>query len=183
MRPHDPARGRWHACACERTGTRGLPKRCGIGASDGGRQPTDNPWPSGWPTPRSGLLRTYTPEQICAVIAMTCEKPSESERPISHWSQPEIADEAIRPGLVPSISQRSWGVFEKRSRPQRMRPLLATPKPESAFDTSAPTSARFTRLRLPPMTLVATVSIDGMTGIQALSALRRGCRGTIRISV
>ena len=29
------------------------------------------------------------------VIAMTCEKPSESERPISHWSQREIADEAI----------------------------------------------------------------------------------------
>jgi hypothetical protein len=23
---------------------------------------------------------------------MTCEKPSESERPISHWSQREIAD-------------------------------------------------------------------------------------------
>jgi putative transposase len=27
--------------------------------------------------PRSGAPATYTPEQICAVIAMTCEKPSE----------------------------------------------------------------------------------------------------------
>ena len=36
--------------------------------------------------PRSGAPATYTPEQICAVIAMTCEKPSESQRPISHWS-------------------------------------------------------------------------------------------------
>jgi putative transposase len=32
--------------------------------------------------PRSGAPATYTPEQICAVIAMTCKKPSESERPI-----------------------------------------------------------------------------------------------------
>jgi putative transposase len=64
--------------------------------------------------PRSGAPATYTPEQICAVIAMTCERPSESERPISHWSQREIADEAIRRGLVPSISQRSVGRFLKK---------------------------------------------------------------------
>ena len=64
--------------------------------------------------PRSGAPPTYTPEQICAVVAMTCEKPSESERPISQWSQREIADEAIRRGLVPNISQRSVGRFLKK---------------------------------------------------------------------
>jgi putative transposase len=64
--------------------------------------------------PRSGTPPTYTPEQICAVVAMTCEKPSESERPISQWSQREIADEAIRRGLVPNISQRSVGRFLKK---------------------------------------------------------------------
>ncbi len=64
--------------------------------------------------PRSGAPPTYTPEQICAVIAMTCEKPSESERPISQWSQREIADEAMRRGLVPRISQRSVGRFLKK---------------------------------------------------------------------
>jgi putative transposase len=64
--------------------------------------------------PRSGAPTTFTPEQICAVIAMTCEKPSESERPISHWSQREIADEAMRRGLIPSISQRSVGRFLKK---------------------------------------------------------------------
>jgi len=64
--------------------------------------------------PRSGAPATYTPEQICAVIAMTCEKPSESERPISQWSQREIADEAMRRGLVPRISQRSVGRFLKK---------------------------------------------------------------------
>ena len=64
-------------------------------------------------------------EQICAVVAMTCEKPSESERPISQWSQREIADEAIRRGLVPRISQRSVGRFLKK-RPTSNRIACAT---------------------------------------------------------
>src|SRR3982075_2685166 len=75
--------------------------------------------------PRSGAPATYTPEQICALIAMACEKPSESERPISHWSQREIADEAIRRGLVPSISQRSVGRFLKK-RPTSSRIAFGT---------------------------------------------------------
>jgi putative transposase len=64
--------------------------------------------------PRSGAPAKFTPEQICAVIALTCEKPSESERPISQWSQREIADEAMRRGLVSRISQRSVGRFLKK---------------------------------------------------------------------
>jgi putative transposase len=64
--------------------------------------------------PRSGAPATFTSEQICAVVAMTCEKPSQSERPISQWSQREIADEAMRRGLVPIISQRSVGRFLKK---------------------------------------------------------------------
>jgi putative transposase len=64
--------------------------------------------------PRSGAPATFTAVQICAVVAMTCEKPSDSERPISQWSQREIADEAMRRGLVPDISQRSVGRFLKK---------------------------------------------------------------------
>jgi putative transposase len=75
--------------------------------------------------PRPGAPATFTPEQICALVAMTCEKPSESERPISHWSQREIADEAMRRGLIPSISQRSVGRFLKK-RPTSSRIASAT---------------------------------------------------------
>ena len=64
--------------------------------------------------PRSGAPAVFTPEQICGIVAMTCEKPSESGRPISQWSQREIADEAIRRGLVPNVSQRSVGRFLKK---------------------------------------------------------------------
>jgi len=79
-------------------------------------------WRGRW---RAAPAATYTPEQICAVIAMTCEKPSESERPISHWSQREIADEAIRRGLVSNISQRSVGRFLKK-RPTLNRTAFVT---------------------------------------------------------
>jgi hypothetical protein len=66
--------------------------------------------------------------------AMTCEKPSESERPISHWSQREIADEAIRRGLVSNISQRSVRRFLKRGRPQTASlSLLADAKTRSCL--------------------------------------------------
>jgi Homeodomain-like domain len=87
----------------------------GIGASAGGQAADGQSVPERLAdAPRSGAPVTFTPEQICALVAMTCEKPSESERPISHWSQREIADEAMRRGLIPSISQRSVGRFLKK---------------------------------------------------------------------
>jgi len=73
--------------------------------------------------PRSGAPPTYTPEQICALVAMTCEKPSDSERPISQWSQREIADEAMKRGLVENISQRSVGRFLKKR--QTLSPIAS----------------------------------------------------------
>jgi transposase len=75
--------------------------------------------------PRPGVPPTYTPEQICAIVAMTCEMPEESGRPISQWSQREIADEAMRRGLVPYVSQRSVGRFLKK-RPTSNRIASAT---------------------------------------------------------
>lgn len=64
--------------------------------------------------PRSGAPTTFTPEQICAIIAIACENLSASDHPITHWSQQEVADEAMRRGIVETISQRSVGRFFKR---------------------------------------------------------------------
>lgn len=66
--------------------------------------------------PRSGAPGTFTAEQICAIVALACEPPSVSGRPITHWSQSELAREAVRRGLVGCISQRSVGRMLKRSR-------------------------------------------------------------------
>jgi len=65
--------------------------------------------------PRSGKPAIYTPEQICAIVAMACERPEDSQRSISHWTQQELADEAIKRGIVDYVSQRSVGRFLKRS--------------------------------------------------------------------
>lgn len=48
-------------------------------------------------------------------MAMACERPEDSQRSITHWTQQELADEAIKRGIVDYVSQRSVGRFLKRS--------------------------------------------------------------------
>jgi putative transposase len=76
--------------------------------------------------PRSGAPATFTAEQIVQIVAMGCEAPSDSGRPVSHWTSSELADEAIKRGIVESISPRSVGRFLKSGRSQApSQPLLA----------------------------------------------------------
>ncbi len=76
--------------------------------------------------PREGAPAKFTPEQVCQIIAMACEKPADSGRPISQWSHRELADEIVRRGIVESISPRHAGRLLKSSRPQAAPdPLLA----------------------------------------------------------
>ena len=61
--------------------------------------------------PRSGNPGVFTPEQICQIVAIGCENPRDSNRPISHWTARELADEAIKRGVVSGISPRTVGRF------------------------------------------------------------------------
>jgi len=62
--------------------------------------------------PRSGKPATFTPEQICRIVALACEDPrEESGRPVTPWSRAELAAEALKRGIVKSISARSVGRF------------------------------------------------------------------------
>ena len=54
--------------------------------------------------PRPGRPSDISAQQICQVVAMACEQPQ--ERPISHWTGREIADEVMRRGIVSRISPR-----------------------------------------------------------------------------
>jgi len=66
--------------------------------------------------PRSGWPGIFTPEQIVEIIAIACEQPEEdSERPVSHWTPREVAEEAVKRKIVPSISIRTVGRFLKSS--------------------------------------------------------------------
>ena len=65
--------------------------------------------------PRAGRKATFTPEQVCKITALACEKPNEqSQRPISQWSNREIAAEVERRGIVESISARHAARLLKR---------------------------------------------------------------------
>jgi transposase len=66
---------------------------------------------------RPGTTATFSLEQIVQIIAIACELPATSQRPISHWSPSEVAQEAIKRGIVEQISPRSVGRFLKGSCP------------------------------------------------------------------
>jgi putative transposase len=59
--------------------------------------------------PRSGAPPTFTPEQLCRIIALACTPPSDAGRPISQWTPRELADEAAAQGIVARISARTVG--------------------------------------------------------------------------
>ena len=78
--------------------------------------------------PKSGRPARITPEQICQIIALACEIPADSDRPISQWSARELADEIMRRGIVDRISPRHAGRVLKSGGPQAPPdPLLAHP--------------------------------------------------------
>jgi len=56
--------------------------------------------------PRAGKPTTITSEQVCRIVALACEAPAQSGRPISQWTGREIADEIMRRGIVETISPR-----------------------------------------------------------------------------
>jgi transposase len=64
--------------------------------------------------PRAGAPATFSAEQICQLLALACEPPAESARPVTHWTPAELAAEAVQRGLVPRISARTVGRFLHR---------------------------------------------------------------------
>ncbi len=73
---------------------------------------------------RSGTTKSFTVEQVVQIVAIACESPEKSERPVSHWTAKELADEAIKRGIVEKISPRSVGRFLKRSHTATTSPSL-----------------------------------------------------------
>lgn len=56
--------------------------------------------------PRPGRPAEINAEQVCRIVGLACEAPSQSERPISQWTGREVADEIVKRGIVPRISPR-----------------------------------------------------------------------------
>jgi transposase len=61
--------------------------------------------------PRSGRPRQFSAVQVAEVKALACELPAASNTPLARWSCPDLAGEAIRRGVVSSLSAstvRRW---------------------------------------------------------------------------
>lgn len=63
--------------------------------------------------PRPGTPPTFSEQQVLQIVAIACEDPKVCGRPISHWTPREVRDEAIKRGIVSSISTRQVGRFLK----------------------------------------------------------------------
>src|SRR6266852_7202734 len=56
--------------------------------------------------PRPGVKPKFTTDQRCQMVALACEAPAQTGRPISQWTGREIADEVKARGIVEQISPR-----------------------------------------------------------------------------
>ena len=60
---------------------------------------------------RSGRRPVFTPVQVAQVKAIACTPPTQADQPLSRWSCPELARQAVTTGICPSISPatvRRW---------------------------------------------------------------------------
>lgn len=64
--------------------------------------------------PRPGRPARISAEAVCQIVALACEAPATSGRPISQWSSREIAEEVQQRGIVAQISPRHAARLLKR---------------------------------------------------------------------
>ena len=69
--------------------------------------------------PRPGAPPGISAEQVCQIVALACEAPAKAGRPISQWTDREIAAEIIKRGIVETISERHAGRLLKRGTSSR----------------------------------------------------------------
>ena len=65
---------------------------------------------------RPGAPGTFTFEQYMQIMALACEQPITADRPVSAWTPRELADEAVKRGIVTTISPRTVERFLKGER-------------------------------------------------------------------
>ena len=126
--------------------------------------------------PRGGAPGTFTAEQVTHILAVACEPPENSGRPINCWTHRELTDEVIRRGIVPSISKSQVGSYlqEADLQPHRSKYWLNTKeKCQETFDQQVQLVCQ-TYLEAPKLYSQAqthTVSVDEMPGIQAIERI------------
>ncbi len=128
--------------------------------------------------PRSGSAGRFTAEQVTQVLAVACEEPRQSARPVDRWTHRELADEVIHRKIVPSISVSQVGRYlaQAELQPHRSKYWLNTKeKDPEVFQQQVETVCQ-TYLEAPGLYFqenTHTVSVDEMPGVQALERIAR----------
>lgn len=128
--------------------------------------------------PRSGSTGTFTAEQVTQILAVACEPPGLSGRPIDRWTHRELADEVVLRGIVASISISQVGRYlaQAKLQPHRSKYWLNTKeKDPEVFEQQVQIVCQ-TYLEAPDLYFqenTHTVSVDEMPGIQALERIAK----------
>jgi len=122
--------------------------------------------------PRSGAPPTFTAEQVTQILAVACEDPNLSGRPINRWTHWELTEEVIKRGIVDKISVAQVGryLLEAVTQPHRSKMWLNTrEKDPEKFQQEVENVCR-TYLEAPAKFAAEgthTVSVDEATALQA----------------
>jgi len=123
--------------------------------------------------PRPGAPPTFTAEQVAQIVALACEPPKLSGRPISHWTLRELRAEAIARKIVEDISVSQICRFLQQAavQPHRKKMWLnTTEKDPQKFQAEVDNVCR-TYLEAPAKAVADgthTVSVDEATSLQAI---------------
>ncbi len=122
--------------------------------------------------PRPGAPAKFAPEQVTQILAVACEPPEKSGRPITHRTAQELTEEVIRRGIVVSISpsQVSRYLREAALQPHKSRYWLNTTEKDPARFQEQVKTVCDTYLAAPERARTHqthTISVDEMTGLQA----------------
>lgn len=123
--------------------------------------------------PRAGGHGKFTAEQVTQILAIACEKPEQSGRPITHWTRRELREEVIQRKIVPTISESQVGCYLAQAllQPHRRKMWINTTEKdpeqfqrqvEQVCQTYQHAETAFKKEG------TRTVCIDEMTGLQAL---------------
>lgn len=123
--------------------------------------------------PRSGSPGKFTAAQVCQILAVACEPPAQSNRPITHWTRKELREEVVKRGIVEDISESQAGRYlrEAQLQPHRRKMWINTQEKDPEVFQQEVEAVCQTYLKAPErfeQDGTRTVCCDEMTGIQAL---------------
>jgi transposase len=123
--------------------------------------------------PRPGCPGKVAAEQVAQILAVACESPKLSDRPITPWTLKELRDEVVKRKIVARISVAQVGRYLQQAalQPHRSKMWLnTTEKNPDQFQREADAVCR-TYLEAPRKAAVNgthTVSVDEATSLQAI---------------